>query len=78
MESGEWRVQSGEWREESAVRAGEEAPGGEAPPIGDHTADFIWFFIFADCLVSRSFVCLFFTVLLQQTLTKLVFRFMVS
>ncbi len=34
VESGEWRVQSGEWREESAVRAGEEAPGGEAPQLG--------------------------------------------
>jgi hypothetical protein len=34
MESGELRVQSGEWREESAVRAEEEAAGGEAPQLG--------------------------------------------
>jgi hypothetical protein len=51
----------------------EEAPGGEAPQVGITPQIPFWFFIFADCLNSRSFVCLFLQFLLQQTLTKLVF-----
>jgi hypothetical protein len=64
VESGEWY---GEWRErrECGVRRRRSARS-RSPPIGDHTADSIWFFIFADCLIS--FVCL--LVLLQFVYSK--------
>jgi hypothetical protein len=66
--SGEWRVESTEWRverRECGVRRRRSARR-RSPPIGDHTADSIWFFIFADCLIS--FVCL--LVLLQFVYSK--------
>ena len=58
--SGEWidRVQSGEWREESAVRAGEEASGGEAPQLGITPQIHLVFYLRR--LPNLSFVCLLF------------------
>ncbi len=67
--SGEWRVESTEYRVErrecGACRR--KSARRRSPPIGDHTADSIWFFIFADCLISRLFVCF---VLLQFFYSK--------
>ncbi len=80
----EWRVESGEYRVESGGKrvrcAQEKKRQEEKPPIwGSHRRFHLVFYLHR--LSNLSFVCLlvlYITVLLQQTLTKLVFRFMVS